>query len=121
MAFTHVPVAGDRGFRCHSHVTDDLNDRLYPSDHVANCNVIMLKPCDNSGTCDHIQNWLVKHPLFCSILKQLHDEHVYLIDAFVALAEFKVLLGPPRPVPPKSYCGPLLQAMVPSFWLQQQQ
>ena len=38
------------------------------------------------------QNTLVS----CSSLKQLHDEHDYPIDAFAALAHFKLLLGKAR-------------------------
>ena len=33
-----------------------------------------------------------KHPVFCSILKRLHDDHRYSADPFGALAEFKAIL-----------------------------
>ena len=33
-----------------------------------------------------------KHPIFCSILQQRHDNHRFSTDPFCALAEFKVLL-----------------------------
>ena len=33
-----------------------------------------------------------KHPIFCSFLQQLHDDHRFSTDPFGALAEFKVLL-----------------------------
>ena len=29
----------------------------------------------------------MKHPVFCSMVKQLHDEHAHLVDAFAALAD----------------------------------
>ena len=34
-----------------------------------------------------------KHPIFCSLLQQLHDDHRFSPDPFCALAEFKVLLN----------------------------
>ena len=33
-----------------------------------------------------------EHPVFCSLLKRLHDDHQFSTDPFGALAEFKVLL-----------------------------
>ena len=30
----------------------------------------------------HIPGWMSKHPVFCSILKQLHDDHRYSEDPF---------------------------------------
>ena len=33
-----------------------------------------------------------KHPVFCSILKRLHDDHRFSADPFGALAEFKAIL-----------------------------
>ena len=33
-----------------------------------------------------------KHPVFCSILKQINDDHQYLADPFGALAEVKIII-----------------------------
>ena len=33
-----------------------------------------------------------KHPVFCSILKRLHDDHCFSTDPFDALVEFKAIL-----------------------------
>ena len=33
-----------------------------------------------------------KHPVFCSILKRLHDDHRFSTDPFGALAEFRAVL-----------------------------
>ena len=38
----------------------------------------------------------MKHPVVCSMLKQLHDEYVSPVDASVALADFKLLVGKAR-------------------------
>ena len=37
-----------------------------------------------------------KHPVFCSLLQRLHDDHPFSTDPFGALAEIKVLLENPR-------------------------
>ena len=37
-----------------------------------------------------------KHPVFCSVLKQISDDHQYPDDPFVALADFKVRLEKAR-------------------------
>ena len=39
-----------------------------------------------------IPSWMSKHPIFCSIVQQLHDDHRFSTDPYSALAEFKVLL-----------------------------
>ena len=36
-----------------------------------------------------IPSWMSKHPIFCSLLQQLHDDHRFSHDPFCALAEFK--------------------------------
>ena len=40
-----------------------------------------------------IQSWLTKHPVCCSVLKRMHDEHVYTENAFESLADYRVLVG----------------------------
>ena len=35
---------------------------------------------------------MTKHPVFCSILRRLHDNQRFSADPFGALAEFKVVL-----------------------------
>ena len=39
---------------------------------------------------------MAKHPVFCSILKQINDDHQYPDDPFVALADLKIILGKAR-------------------------
>ena len=61
--FINLPVAEARDFH-YSHVFDNLENRTVPSDHAA---VRLVIPC-----------WMSKHPVFCSLLKRLHDDHRFL-------------------------------------------
>ena len=47
----------------------------------------------------------VKLLVFCSILKQLQDEHLYFVDAFEALADVKSLVGKARARAPYELVG----------------
>ena len=49
------------------------------------------KPTNRGQQGKRIPCWMSKHPVFCSILKRLHDDHRYSEDPFCALAEFKVI------------------------------
>ena len=40
-------------------------------------NPYRYQPGPGSRARDSVQSWLTKHPHFCSILKKIHDEHVY--------------------------------------------
>ena len=44
----------------------------------------------------HIPGWMSKHPVFCSILKWLHDDHRYSEDPCSAFAEFKAICEKPE-------------------------
>ena len=71
-----------------------------------------------------MQNWLEKHPVFCSIMKQLHDEHEHPVDDFAALADFKLLVGKARTRARQELLRSTLQAMVPNhmaidIWLRE--
>ena len=50
------------------------------------------KPKTRGQSCKHIQSWMSKHPVFCSLLQRLHDDHRFSPDPFGAFAESKVLL-----------------------------
>ena len=54
--------------------------------------VVKEKPTlrENQGKC--IPSWMSKHPVFYFILQHKSDDHQYLDDPFVALADFKVIL-----------------------------
>ena len=55
--FVNLPMAEARDFHCYSHVLENLGERSIPSDHAAARVVI--------------------HPVLCSILKQISDDHQY--------------------------------------------
>ena len=63
----------------------------YLSDHAA-VRLVIQKPTHRGHQSKRIPSWMSKHPIFCSILRQLHDDHIFSTDPFCALAEFKVLL-----------------------------
>ena len=84
-------MAEARAFHCYSHVFENLGNRTIPSDHAAVCLAIQ-KPTTRWQSCKRIPSWMSKHPVFCSLLQRLHDDHNFSRDPFGALAEFKVLL-----------------------------
>ena len=85
-------MAEARDFHCYSHVFENLGNRTIPSDHAA-----VLLDIQKSTTRGHrskrIPSWMSKHPVFCSLLKRLHDDHSFSLDPFCTLAEFKVLVN----------------------------
>ena len=94
-AFINVAMAEARDFHCHSHVTDNLGERSIPSDHVA-IRVVIRKPLEFCGAVKRIPNWMSKHHVFCTILKQISDDHQYPDEPFAALADFKMIIEKAR-------------------------
>ena len=78
--FINMPMAEVRDFHCYSHVFENLGNRTIPSDHTVVRLVIKRTPA-----------WMSKHPVFCSILKRLHDGHRYSDEPFRSLDEFKTI------------------------------
>ena len=84
-------MAEARDFYHHAHVTDDLGNLFLPSDHVAFRVLLKTNSAHSPRACDSIQRRLARHPVFCSILKQLQRD-----NAFEALAGFKSRIGKAR-------------------------
>ena len=78
-----------------SHVDENLGKKDIPSDHAA-VRLVILKPTHRGDQNKRIPIWMSKHPMFGSILQQLHDDHRCYPDPFCALAEFKLLLHQAR-------------------------
>ena len=74
-----------------------------PSDHAA-VRVVIQKPSvrDNQG--ERIPSWMSKHPVFCSLLKRISEDHKFSDDPFAALAAFKVVVEKARKTPFASFC-----------------
>ena len=89
--FIKDPMAGARDFHCYSHVFENLGNRTIPSDHAA-VRLVIQKPTNREQQGKHFPSWTSKHPVFCSILMRLHDNHQFSADPFGAHAEFKVVL-----------------------------
>ena len=88
--FINLPMAEARDFLCYSHVFENLGKRSIPSDHAA-VRMVIQKPTIR-GHHKRIPRWMTNHPVFCSILKRLNDDHRYSADPFGALADFKTIL-----------------------------
>ena len=84
-------MAEARDVRCSSHVVENLGKKTIPSDHAA-VRLVIQKPTNRGHPSKRIPSWMSKHPIFCSILQQLHDDHRLSLDPFCALAELEVLL-----------------------------
>ena len=89
--FVNLPMAEARDFHCSSHVVENLGKKTIPSDHAA-VRLVIQKPTHRGHQNKRIPSWMSKHPIFCSIVKQLHDDHRFSNDPFCALAEFKDIL-----------------------------
>ena len=89
--FINLPMAEARDFHCYSHVFENLENRTIPSDHAA-VRLVIQKPTNRGIRANAFQAGCPKHPVFCSILKRLHDNHRYSADPFGASAEFKAVL-----------------------------
>ena len=70
-AFINLPMAEARDFHCYSHVLENLGERSIPSDHAA-VRVVIQKPTIRWHQGTRIPSWM---PVFCSILKQISDDH----------------------------------------------
>ena len=90
--FLNLPLAEARDFHCYSHVFENLVNRTIPSDHAA-ARLVIQKPTTGGHLSKRIPSWMSKHPIFCSLLQRLHDDHKLSPDPFGALAEFEVLLN----------------------------
>ena len=88
--FVNLPMAEARDFHYHSHVFESLVNWTIPSDHAA-VRLVIPKPTTRGHQSKRFPSWMSKHPIFCSLLQQLHDDHRFSPDPFGALAEFKVL------------------------------
>ena len=83
-------MAEARDFHCYSHVCENLRNRTIPSDH-ATVRLVIRMPTNREQKGKRVPSWMSKHPVFCFILKRLHDDHRYSADPFGALAEFKAV------------------------------
>ena len=88
--FINLPMAEARDFHCYSHVFENLQNRTIPSDHAA-VRLVFQKPTPRGHLSKRIPSWMSKHPVFCSIWQQLHDDHRFSHDPFCEIAEFKRL------------------------------
>ena len=84
-------MAEARDFNCYSHVFENLGKRTIPSDH-AGVRLVIQKPANRGHMSKRTPSWMSKHPVFCSLWQQLHDDHRFSPDPFVVLAEFKAVL-----------------------------
>ena len=84
-------MAEARDFHCYSHVFENLGNQSIPSDHAV-VRLVNRKPTHREQQCKRIPSWMSKHPVLCSILKRLHDNHRFSADPFGALAECKAIL-----------------------------
>ena len=57
--------------------SENLVNRTIPSDHAAH----------RGHQSKRIPSWMSKHPVFCSLSQQLHDDHRFSHDGFCALTE----------------------------------
>ena len=69
---------------------------LYQETPLRSVSLFFQKQDYNSSACDQTPSWLVKHPIFCSILKQHRDEHVHHVEVFEAGADFRFLVDKVR-------------------------
>ena len=90
-ALKNLPVAEANDFTCYSHFFGNLGKRSTPSDHAA-VRIVIQKPSIREHRGKRIPSRMSKHPVFCSLLKRLDDEHQYPADPFGALAAFKIIL-----------------------------
>ena len=89
--FINFPMAEARDFHCSSHVVENLGKKTIPSDHAA-VRLVIQEPTKRGHQSKRIPSWMSKHPIFCSIVERLHDDHRFSNDPFCALAEFRDIL-----------------------------
>ena len=66
-------------FHCYSQV--NLSERSIPSDHVA-VRIVAQKPTSRCDQVKRIPSWMSEHPVFCTILKRISDDHQYPDEPF---------------------------------------
>ena len=89
--FVILLVAEARDFHCSPHVVENLGKKIIASDHAA-VRFAIQKPTNRGHQSQRIPSWMSKHPIFCSIVQQLHDDHRFSHDPFCALAECEDIL-----------------------------
>ena len=70
----NLPMAEARDFHCYSHVFENLVNRTIPSDHAA-VRLVIERPTPRRHLSKRIPSWMSKHPVVCSPLERLHDDH----------------------------------------------
>ena len=63
-----------RDFHCYSHVFENLGNWTIPSDHAA-VRLVLQMPTNRVQQGKRMPSWMSKHPVFCSLLQRLHDDH----------------------------------------------
>ena len=76
-------------------MTDNLVEKSISSDHAA-VRIFIQKPLSFCDTVKRTPSWMVKHPVFCTILKQISDGHQYADEQFAALADLKLIIAKAR-------------------------
>ena len=61
-----------------------------PSDHAA-VRIVIQKPSSQGQQCKRIPSWISKHPVFCSILKRLHETATDTLPAHLARSQMSKL------------------------------
>ena len=89
--FINLHMAEARDFHCSSHVAENLGKKIIPRDRAA-VRLVIQKPAHRGHQSKRIPSWMSKHPIFGSILQQLHDDHRFSPDPCRALTEIKILL-----------------------------
>ena len=90
--FINLLVAEARDSHCSSHVDENFGEKTFLSDHAA-VRLLIQKPTHRLHQNKRVPSWMSKHPMFVSILQQLHDDHRFSLDPFCALAECAMSLG----------------------------
>ena len=80
-------MAAARNFHCYSHVFENFGKRSLPNDHAA-VRVVIQKRMAGCNQDKRILSYMPKHTIFCTILKHIRDDHQYLTDPYIALADF---------------------------------
>ena len=93
--FIILPMAEARDFHCYSHVFENLEKETIPSDHAA-VHLVIQKPTNRGHQSKRHPSWMSKHPIFCSILQQRHDDHRCSTDHFVHWRNLKFSYTRPR-------------------------
>ena len=60
----------------------------FSSDHAA-VRLVILKPTHRRDQSKRIPSWMSKHPIYCCLLQQLHDDHRFSKTRFVHLQNLR--------------------------------